>query len=104
MAFFRKEVGLSQEELAKLLKVTKQTVWRLESGVTNVGADMIEALAMALRVDPVLLVSERSLKPGAFAEGHVRKLDQVMECLNKALKLAQAHRAYLSKNGDGARS
>lgn len=49
----RKEKGITQEEMAKALKTTKQTISKYEKGiVTNIPSDRIEALSKLLETTP----------------------------------------------------
>ncbi len=49
----RKEKGITQEELAKALKTTKQTISKYEKGiVTNIPSDRIEAMCKVLDTTP----------------------------------------------------
>lgn len=53
----RKELGLTQEELANRLKTTKQTIYKYENEiVTNLPSDRIEQLAKALDTTPQFLM------------------------------------------------
>lgn len=50
---FREAKGITQDELAKLIGVRKQTIWKYETGViTNVPLDRIEQMAPILGVEP----------------------------------------------------
>ena len=54
---FRKEKGLTLEELAQRLGTSKQTIHRYENGViSNVPSDKVEQLAAALGVTPSMLM------------------------------------------------
>ena len=49
----RKLKGISQEEMAKLLNTTKQTISKYENGVvSNIPSDRIEAMAVLLDTTP----------------------------------------------------
>lgn len=49
----RKEKGITQLEMAKLLSTTKQTISKYEKGiVTNIPSDRIEAMARILDTTP----------------------------------------------------
>lgn len=51
--YLRKESGMSQEELAALLKTTKQAVYKYENNiVTNIPMDKIETLGKIFNVTP----------------------------------------------------
>lgn len=53
----RRERGLTQEELAKKLFVTRQAVSRWENGETAPGIDMIKLIAIALQVPVTELIA-----------------------------------------------
>lgn len=53
----RRERGLTQEELAKKLFVTRQAVSRWENGETAPGIDMIKLIAVALQVPITELIA-----------------------------------------------
>ena len=44
----RRELGLSQEELAKRLGTSQMQVWRIESGQANITLDTLQKLAETL--------------------------------------------------------
>ena len=51
--FLRKERGMSQEELATLLKTTKQAIYKYENNiVTNIPMDKIERISNLFNVSP----------------------------------------------------
>lgn len=53
----RKELGLTQTELADRVKTTKQTIYKYENEVvTNLPSDRIEQLAKALDTTPAYLM------------------------------------------------
>ena len=53
----RKQLNLTQDELADRLKTTKQTIYKYEKGiVTNLPSDRIEQLANALETTPAYLM------------------------------------------------
>jgi transcriptional regulator with XRE-family HTH domain len=52
----RTALGLTQHDLAKWIGVTKQTIFKYETGViTNIPLDKLELMAQYLRIDPVQL-------------------------------------------------
>lgn len=94
--FFRKSLGLSQDELAKSLNVTKQTVWRVEAGSTNVSMEMLESLSRALNVDAVHLIRDKT-QSGRKNALELKHLDEVSKCLFHALKVVDAYRLLLDQ-------
>ena len=53
----RARAGLTQEELAELAGVHPTYLSRVENSGYNVGVDVIERFAVALKLDPGLLLS-----------------------------------------------
>jgi len=74
----RKQMGLSQEELAKQLGVTRQAVSKWESGAALPSVDNIVELARVLEisVDELLQLEKKSSQPGLSAEGVGLILDE----------------------------
>lgn len=54
----RKKNGLSQEELAKELAVTRQTVSKWETGKTRPGASSIRKLSVIYKIEPEEILGE----------------------------------------------
>ena len=53
----RKAAGLSQEELARKLDTTKQTIYKYENGiVTNIPSDKIELMSQIFGVSPAVIM------------------------------------------------
>ena len=53
----RKAAGLSQEELARKLDTTKQTIYKYESGIiTNIPSDKIEQMSKIFGVSPAVIM------------------------------------------------
>lgn len=53
----RQKSGLSQEELAKALGTTKQTIYKYEAGiVTNIPSDKIETMSKIFHVSPAIIM------------------------------------------------
>lgn len=60
----RKEKGMSQEQFAQTLHVTRQTVSAWERGLSRPGLETLEAMARVLEVEPeVLLYGKEGEKP-----------------------------------------
>lgn len=52
----RKEVGMTQEELAKIIGVTKATIHKYEVGaILRIDVEMIEKISSALKINPSML-------------------------------------------------
>jgi transcriptional regulator with XRE-family HTH domain len=56
----REAKGLSQEKLAELADMRQAHVSEIESGLTNLTLDNLQALAVALGVRPMDLLNERA--------------------------------------------
>lgn len=55
----RNSLGLSQQELADKINVSKSLISRYESGeIYNMGIDKVRALAAALELDPMIFLNE----------------------------------------------
>lgn len=53
----RKEIGMSQTELADKIGSTKQNIYKYENGIiTNIPSDKVEAIAAALSTTPAVLM------------------------------------------------
>mgnify|MGYP000413532084 FL=1 len=53
----REEIGITLEEVAKTVGVTRQTIQKYESGIiANIPSDKIELLAIALKTSPSFLM------------------------------------------------
>ena len=60
----RKEIGMSQTELAEKVGSTKQNIYKYENGIiTNIPSDKIEAIAAALAISPGTLMGWDNNKP-----------------------------------------
>ncbi len=60
--FLRKKSGMSQEELASLLGITKQAIYKYENSiVTNIPMDKIEILAQIFHVSPAYIMGWNEL-------------------------------------------
>lgn len=53
---YRKEYGLTQEQLAKAIGVTKSRVSNWEQGINRPDADILAKLCKALKVSPSILL------------------------------------------------
>lgn len=61
IAMRREQIGLTQEELANAVGVSKASVCRWESGdISNMRRDRIQKLADALRISPIDLLDEET--------------------------------------------
>jgi ribosome-binding protein aMBF1 (putative translation factor) len=61
----RRELGMSQEQVAQALETSQNQVWRIESGQANMTLDTLERLAHVLKVPVSYLVSEVHEELGA---------------------------------------
>ena len=60
----REKANMTQEELAKLLKTTKQTIYKYEQSiVTNIPSDRVERIAEVLNTTPAYIMGWESDKP-----------------------------------------
>lgn len=88
ISYRRKEIGMTQEELGKLIGVTKATVHKYEVGaILRIDPAMIEKIAMALRISPSILVGwevDNNLLPDA----HRQELLEIVK-ISKTLDIEQ---------------
>ena len=67
----RESAGLTQEDLGKLCKTTKQTIYKYETGiVTNIPIDKLEAIANALGIQAASLLGWENKKMPTEAGEH----------------------------------
>lgn len=60
----REKANMTQEELAKLLNTTKQTIYKYEQSiVTNIPSDRVERIAEVLNSTPAYIMGWESDKP-----------------------------------------
>lgn len=100
---YRKEKEMTQEELAKKIGVSKQTVQRYESGeITNIPSDKIEIIASCLGVDPwVIMGWEDNLnKPNADLLADVLTDSKMLEYIAKLQKISKDHQQTIYDNID----
>lgn len=50
LRMLREQRGLTQQQLADLLEVDRQYVWKLENGMKNITLDYLDRIAKALSV------------------------------------------------------
>ena len=79
----RKELGLTQTELANRLKTTKQTIYKYENEiVTNLPSDRIEQLAKALDTTPQFLmgwVEIELVSTKGLTQEQIKKVNKYIE-------------------------
>lgn len=88
----RIEKGITQEEMAKLLSTTKQTISKYEKGiVTNIPSDRIEAMAKLLETTPEYILGwEKVQKNNDTIVGIIARLrtdDDFLSLVEKLNKL-----------------
>lgn len=60
----RQAAGLTQQDIADRIKVTKQTIFKYENGIiTNIPIDRLAAIANVLNVDPAVIMGWKEEKP-----------------------------------------
>lgn len=84
----RKELGLTLEEIAKKVGVSKQTIQRYETGViSNIPSDKIEKLAKILQTTPGYIMGWEDMEPVS--------VDEFNKITNKIINDADALRSQL---------
>jgi len=79
LKFLRKSKGMSLEQLAEIIGISRQTVHRYENGtITNIPHDKIEALARALDTTPAKLMGwEEEREIPSFNDNKIKSLKSV---------------------------
>ena len=75
----RKEKGLTQDDLAELLEVTKSTIFNWENGVSNIKPDRLKTLCEIFDVDATYLLGYNNVKNETDIKASV--LDEALEKL-----------------------
>ena len=94
----RSELGLTLEDVAKVVGVTRQTVQKYESGVvTNIPSDRIELLARVLRTTPAFLMGWEGRSGSCELPEVQRRISEIISQLSpesqrKLLELAELYR------------
>jgi transcriptional regulator with XRE-family HTH domain len=94
----RHENGHSQEHLARLLKLNKQSVWRMEAGRTDISCDTMDELAKiynieaaTLAVPPETTISNKAISNQyrliTDAEGYLDKLQRSLKSIKETISL-----------------
>lgn len=84
----REQKGITQEELAKLLNTTKQTVSKYENGiVTNIPSDKLDEIAKILDTTPNYLMCWEDRSEGSSGET-ARKIGKKINMRRMALKIS----------------
>ena len=94
--------GFTQEEVAKAIKVSIQTVYKYEQGIiTNIPLDKIQSLAALFEIDPASILgwsrsdSAKELQPSPIADQFKTAYDKLTP--EKQLLIDQMIQAMLDK-------
>lgn len=79
IAYYRKDAGLSQEELAYKVDIMPATLSRIECGATDTSISTLEKIANALKVDISTLFEEAQVTP----VGLPWEIDEIIRLLRK---------------------
>ena len=95
----RENAHITQEQLGKLCRTTKQTIFKYETGVvTNIPMDRIVAISSALGVDPCTIMGwdspKCSLKPAVNLQPAELRADE-SDLLRKYRALDEAGRGRI---------
>lgn len=101
IAQFRKNAGLSQEQLAGEIDITPSTLSRIECGVTDTGVAMLDKISKALNVEVSTLFAEAEI----MHTGLPRELEEIIRLLknqkypviNTALKQIEVLLTFVNK-------
>jgi transcriptional regulator with XRE-family HTH domain len=55
----RAELGMSQDDLADKAGISRQSIWRIERGETNISIDTLYKIAKALGCEPSELLKKK---------------------------------------------
>lgn len=96
----RELLGISQVELAKKVKVSKQTLYKYESNiVTNIPSDKIEDIGKALGVSPSYLMGwEDNLESVPSILPDLVSDTELLTNLKKLMKLSEEHKKTIFDN------
>lgn len=86
LAAWRRNRGLTQEQLASRMNVNKSTISRYESGLRDMDQETLERIASALDIKPVALFYAPTDPPHALAvDRFARLVDEIGPDRAKAL-------------------
>ena len=97
---YREAIGMTQDELAKIINSTKQTIYKYEQGiVTNIPSDKIEDIARALGTTPPILMGwEEPVGVAALTEDEQFIIDKYRNMNSEGRKLVYDHVVLVSEN------
>lgn len=78
---YRKAMGLSQEKLAEIMRLSREYISRLECGKETVSLDTVVQLSRVLDITVDLLVLNRDLKEPVLMEVEIK--NQLKDCSEK---------------------
>lgn len=99
----REKLGISQTELAKKVKSSKQTIYKYETNViTNIPSDKIEEIADVLNVSPAYLMGWEDNLTKSNADLVVDMLtdNNLIEHIQKLNSLTKEHQQTIYDNID----
>ncbi|MBR5808834.1 MAG: helix-turn-helix transcriptional regulator [Clostridia bacterium] len=82
--FHRERLGYSQTELAKMVGITKQSLYKYENSIiTNIPSDKLEAIAKKLNINPGVLMGWEDYKEVWGDESAYKKEDAVTDIFKR---------------------
>lgn len=97
---YREAIGMTQDELAKIINSTKQTIYKYEQGiVTNIPSDKIEEIARALGTTPPIIMGwEEPVSVAALTEDEQFIIDKYRNMNSEGRKLVYNQVVLVSEN------
>jgi transcriptional regulator with XRE-family HTH domain len=77
LKYYRKQRGLSQEQLSELVDITQKHLSKIETGTTFVSAELLEKLSSALSISASALFYSPEEKSGD--DSMLNNMDQIVE-------------------------
>ena len=88
LKYFRKRAGLTQQELADKIGVSRSTIGMYESAEREPDFETLEAIADVLNVNMSILLGEEKSTPVISDEGEVSVIFNQLNDVNKSAALA----------------
>ena len=88
--------GLTQEELAKIIGVTLDTICHYENGTWQAPTKRVPALAKALGVSENVLLKNTDANTFTLTKAEIRLLDNYRKLDEKGVKIISALTSYLA--------
>lgn len=98
----REKLGISQTDLAKNVKISKQTLYKYETNIiTNVPSNTVQNIAEVLNISPAYLmgwVEDNLTEENADLIPNILSDSALIEHIKKLMKLNKEHRQTIYDN------